>query len=75
MWKQLAERKERGFRWKQEVLVQIKYVDWEEFSEALVVPETYRSNILKVAQEKLGNLAGERVLGMIKRRVVWPGMA
>ncbi len=49
-------------------------VDWEEFGNALVVPESYRERVMTIAHEKSGHLGTKKVLGMIRKWFMWPGM-
>ncbi len=44
-WRELGDRKERGFSWKKGVLVKSLYVTWEEFRDVLVVSSGYRNRI------------------------------
>ncbi len=74
-WRELADRKERGFKWRDGVLVLSKFVCWEQFRDVVVVPKSYRKRVLVVAHERLGHLGGEKTLGMINKYFVWPGMS
>ncbi len=73
-WRELGERKERGFAWKRDMLVRSMYVTWEEFRDVLVVPVSFRSEILKLGHERNGHLGGEKVAAMIGCYFLWPGM-
>lgn len=55
-WRELGERKERGFSYKKGILVQSKYIAWEEFREVLIAPKSYRVKILRIAHDKGGHL-------------------
>ncbi len=74
VWRELADRKEKGYRWRNRILVQHRMVDWEEFGDVLVVPESYRERVMTIAHEKSGHLGTKKVLGMIRKRFMWPGM-
>ncbi len=66
-WRESADRKERGFKWRDGVLVLSKFVCWEQFRDVVVVPKSYRKRVLVVAHERLGHLGGENTLGMINK--------
>ena len=51
-WRELGERKERGFAWKKGVLVRSLYVTWEEFRDVLVVPKKFRKLIMELTREE-----------------------
>ncbi len=74
-WRELGERKERGFSWKKGILVKSQFVTWEEFRDVVVVPRSYRSKVMEIAHEKNGHLSGDKVVKMVGRYFVWPGMA
>ena len=40
----------------------------------MVVPKGYREKILKLGHDKNGHLGADKVVGMIGRYFVWPGM-
>ncbi len=63
VWRELADRKEKGYRWRNGILVQHRMVDWEEFGDVLVVPELYRVRVMTIAHEKSGHLGTKKVLG------------
>ena len=74
-WRELAERKERGFSWKRGLLVLSKFVCWDQFRDVLVVPKSFRKKVMGVAHEKGGHLGGEKTLRMIANYFTWPGMS
>ncbi len=74
-WRELGEKKERGFVWKKGVLVKGQYVAWDEFRDVLVVPKGFRKRILVLVHDKGGHLGSEKVARMIARYFVWPGMS
>ncbi len=74
-WRSLADRKERGFRWKNGVLVKEMIVDWEERAEVIVVPKSYRERILVLSHDRCGHLGSDKVLRALSKRFLWPGMA
>ncbi len=73
-WRELGERKERGFAWKKGVLVRSLYITWEEFRDVLVVPKEFRKQIMELGHERNGHLGGEKVTVMVGRYFLWPGM-
>ncbi len=74
-WRRLADREERGFSWKNGVVIKKMIVDWEERVEVVVVPKEFREAVLLLGHEKGGHLGGDKVLKMISKRFIWPGMA
>ncbi len=74
LWRELGEKKERGFEWKKGVLVRGQYVEWEQFRDVLVVPKKFRKRILVLGHEKGGHLGSEKVAQMVGRYFTWPGM-
>ncbi len=73
-WRELGERKDRGFSWKNGALVKSLYVAWDEFRDVLVIPRSFRSKILLVAHEGSGHLGSDKVLAMLGKHFIWPGM-
>ncbi len=74
-WRELADRKERGFKWSKGVLVRELYVTWDEFREVLVLPRSMRERVLVLGHDRNGHLGVEKVSRLIGRYFVWPGMA
>ncbi len=73
-WRELGDRRERGFAWKKEVLVRGLYVTWEEYMDVLVVPMSFRKRIMTLGHKRNGHLSGEKVAAMVGRYFLWPGM-
>ena len=73
-WRELGERKDRGFSWKNGALVKSLYVAWDEFRDVLVIPRSFRSKILTVAHEGSGHLGSDKVSAMVGKHFIWPGM-
>ncbi len=73
-WRELGDRGERGFSWKGGSLVKSMYVTWDEFRDVLVVPSRWRGKVLTLAHEKTGHLRVDKVLAMVSRHFIWPGM-
>ncbi len=74
-WREMGERKERGFRWKGNMLVRGMYVTWDEYRDVIVLPKSYREKVKVLGHEKNGHLGTDKVAKMISRYFVWPGMA
>ncbi len=74
-WRELADRSERGFSWKRGMLVKSMYVTWEEHRDVLVLPKGYRDRVKTLGHDKNGHLGAEKVVRMVNRHFVWPGMA
>ncbi len=74
-WRSLADKKLRGFSWKDGVLVKNLFTAWEEFRYVVCVPKKFRDKVMTIGHESGGHLSGEKVYEMVKRHFVWPGMA
>ncbi len=60
-WRELGDRRERGFKWDKELLLRGMYVSWEEFVDVIVVPKKFRQRIMEMAHERCGHLNGGKV--------------
>ncbi len=74
-WRELGDRKERGFKWKGKVLVRGMYVTWDEYRDVIVLPESYRKKVKVLGHERNGHLGADKVAKMVGRYFAWPGMA
>ncbi len=74
-WRELGDREERGFKWKDGVLLRGVHVGWEEFREVLALPREYRERVMKLGHDRNGHLGAEKVHKLISRYFVWPSMA
>ncbi len=74
-WRELGDRRERGFSWKEGALVRGLYVGWEEFREVLVLPREYRGRVMKLGHDGNGHLGAAKVQAVVSKYFVWPGMA
>ena len=74
-WRELGERKERGFRWKGSMLVRGMYVTWDEYRDVIVLPKSYREKVKVLGHDKNGHLGADKVAKMVGRYFAWPGMA
>ncbi len=73
-WRELGTRGERGFKWKDGILVKSAYVTWEEFRDVVIVPKGWRCKIMVLGRDKLGHLGAEKVSRMVGRHFLWSGM-
>ncbi len=73
-WEELGSRGEKGYKLKQGLLAQTKLVDWEEYSDVLVEPRGYRKQLLEIALDSSGYFSSKKVVSMLKKRFMWPGM-
>ncbi len=74
-WRELGDRKERGFRWKGKVLVRGMYITWDEYRDVIVLPKSYREKVKALGHDKNGHLGADKVAKMVGRYFAWPGMA
>ncbi len=75
VWRELADRKERGFKWSKGILVKEMYVNWEEYREVIVLPRSLRSKVLSIGHDRNGHLGAEKVSQLVKKYFIWPSMA
>lgn len=73
-WRELANKGERGFTWKDGLLIKNMYVTWKELRDVIVLPQGWRSKILSIAHEKSGHLSGDKVSSIVRRLFLWPGI-
>ncbi len=73
-WRELADRQERSFKWKKEVVVREQFVTWDEYRDVLVLPKSYRGKVLVLGHDKNGHLGAEKVSKLVGRHFAWPGM-
>ncbi len=74
-WRELGDRKERGFRWKGSTLVRGMYVTWDEYRDVIVLPKSYRERVKVLGHDKNGHLGADKVAKMVGKYFAWPGMA
>ncbi len=74
-WRELGDRRERGFKWKGKVLVRGMYVTWDEFRDVIVLPKSYREKVKVLGHDRNGHLGADKVAKMVGRYFTWPGMA
>ena len=75
VWRELADRGERGFKWCKGMLVKGMIVDWEERNDVVVVPKDFRETVLTLSHERGGHLCSDKVLKMVSKHFIWPGMS
>ncbi len=73
-WRELAERRERGFKWKKGILARSMYVNWEEYRDVIVLPKSYRERVMILGHDRNRHLGADKVAKMIGRHFAWPGM-
>ena len=74
MWKELGRRQEQGYKWRHGLLMHTKLVEYEHYSDALVVPKEFQGRILKIAHDNGGHFSTDKTVKMIRKRFVWPGI-
>ena len=73
-WRKCADLNEKGFSWKEGLLLQsITSHEWGSL-QLIVLPKDFRSKVLTLAHEKLGHLGARKVKSIIRRNFSWPGM-
>ncbi len=75
VWREFGSRGERGFSYKEGLLVQRKLVDWETYRDVVVLPRSMRGRVLVLAHDKGGHLGSEKCVSIIGKYFIWPGMS
>ena len=70
-WRKLAEKAEKGFKWKNDLLFHTVFDQAQQVNELLVLPRKFRERVLKVAHEGTGHLSHRKVLQIIRKRFDW----
>ena len=73
-WRVLAEKKEEGFLWKNELMYKTVVTHMFEKVELLVLPKSFRAKVMNVAHEKLNHMGSRKVLSLLREKFSWPGM-
>ena len=71
-WRSLADRKERGFSWRDGLLVKHELDDLSQSITLIVLPTKYRSQVLKLAHDHSGHYSWRKVLVIVRRLFVCP---
>jgi len=72
-WRELADRKLRGYKWNDGILLK-EFAEDEVFDarEVIVLPKTRKEVVMKVAHTSCGHLSANKVVKIIKQRFTWP---
>ena len=73
-WRSLADRKERGFSWRDALFVKHELDDLSQSVTLIALPTKYRSQVLKLAHDHSGHYSWRKVLVIVRRSFVWPLM-
>ena len=73
-WRALAEKKEQGFLWENNLLYKAVTNHVMEVVWLLVLPQSFRKRVMDLGHERLGHMGSRRVLLLLKRSFIWPGM-
>ncbi len=71
----LADKKERGYLWKDGLLLHKIYSDYYDVVTRIVLPSCRRKTILEIAHNKSGHFSARRTKEAISRLFTWPGIA
>ena len=67
-WRSLADRKEQGFSWQDDLLYQATTTHTLETAHLMVLPEKFRTKVLDLAHERSGHLGARKVKALVKQR-------
>ena len=73
-WRNLAALGEQGLVWREELLFRSKLTHTSEKVYVLVLPKSFRRQVLEVAHEGLQHLGARRVKSLVAQRFDWPGL-
>ena len=73
-WRQLADNGEQGFCWEEDLMYQAITTHVLETAHLMVLPESFRKQVLVLAHDKLGHLGARKVKALVKQRFTWPNM-
>ena len=73
-WRELANNREQGFCWKDDLLCQAIMTHNLEQADLIVLPSGFRSRVLTMAHEHSGHLGARKVKALVRQRFSWPGM-
>ena len=71
-FRELADRRERGYFWDNEILMQQHTDPVGGMIECIVVPKDWRKQILHHIQDQMGHLGHRNIVTITKRNFVWP---
>ena len=74
-WRTLADTRSKGFKWKDGLAFLTVTDPTFQSVEVLVLPTSFRANVLRTAHDGTGHLGHRKVLQLVKRKFVWPLLA
>lgn len=74
-WRSLADSSQKGFRWREGVLVKTRTDHLFQQYEVVVLPVSLRDKVLHIAHDRLGHLGPKKVREIVHRKFTWPGIA
>ena len=74
-WREMADKKEQGFSWHENLLYQAVTTHTLEVVHLMVLPHKFRKKVMTLAHEGAGHLGARKVKALVRQRFVWPGMA
>ena len=72
-WRVLADKKEKGFLWENDLLYKTVTTHVFEVVRLLALPSSFRSKVLKLAHDGQGHIGSRRVLSLLRQKFDWPG--
>ena len=73
-WRKLADKGEGGFVWVNGLLHQEVLDHVSEKKLLLVLPQSFRNKVLRVAHDHMQHMGARRVTKLIRQRFTWPGV-
>ena len=73
-WKDKADTLDEDFAWGEGLLFRVTTNQLDEEVQLLVLPQPVRKQVMVMAHEGMGHMSVKKVLPLIKKRFVWPGM-
>jgi len=67
VWRDLADKRERGFNWRNGLLVKKELDSMSQPITLIILPKPYRSKVLNLAHEKCGPFAKKKTAQLIRR--------
>lgn len=74
LWRGLADKEEKGFTWENQLILRTVRDPLGQPVQVLVLPESFRAKVLKLAHEKAGHLGHKKVARMLRKSFTWPEM-
>ena len=73
-WRLKADKGDQDFVWGDGLLFQVTTNQLEEETMLLALPSPLRAQVMETAHEGMGHMGFKRVLALIKKKFIWPGM-